>query len=174
MNIKEEYLSLLQSPERQAQAAARIGRDNVFLLLQDMTERGYLQSCGGGALARAEGRSVLRITQKGRVFLRASGRRAEPPARPDAERLRLERLAEEIDGLEPQLRRGGCLRLTYTDGEQETVRYTSGRYPFFAGSSGWREYGGRGSLLRGLLPFLDFLAEWSWSDAAADAAANPR
>lgn len=162
MNIQSEYFSILRAPEQWRRAAARIGRENVLLLLGDMEQRQYLRR-EETALDRVTGEKTLFLTQKGRVFLRSHG--LSPVS--GGERPALERLAREIDALEPALCRGRRLLVTYVGGEQEAVRHAACRHSFFEGSSGWREYGGEGSLLRGLLPFLGSIVSVALLDAPA-------
>jgi hypothetical protein len=164
MNIQEEYLKLLQSPARTAEAVRRIGRENVLLLLDDMKDRGYLREKFDGALRRAQGIPSRRVTQQGRVFLHRYGRTAVSEPAPSPETQRLSALAEKIQALEPALRAGGQLLVSYSDGSTETVRHVSCWYSRYTGSSGWVQIGGEGALLRGLLPYLPFIAEVRLAD----------
>lgn len=159
MNIKEEYLSILQNPNERFPAIHRLGRENVFLLVQDMKERGFLREEPGSLLSRAAGETTYAQTQKGRVFLRSNGVRAAAAPKNSPHHEGLERLAEELAAVEPQIRRGTVLRLTYAGGDTETVRYHCCWYAHYAGSSGWKAYGGD-NLLRALYPYLAYVTNW--------------
>lgn len=159
MNIQEEYLKLLQSPDRMTEAIRRIGRENVLFLLDDMKSRGFLREEFDGALRRAQGIPSRRVTQQGRVFLRRHGRSAVSVPKPSPEEQRLSALAERIQSQEPALRAGKQLLVSYSDGSTETVRHVSCWYSRYTGSSGWVQISGKGALLRGLLPYLPFITD---------------
>jgi hypothetical protein len=122
-------------------------------------QSGFLREMPGSPLSRAAGETTYAQTQKGRAILHSNGVRAATAPKNFPCREQLERLAEELTAVEPQIRRGAVLRLIYTGGDTEAVRYHCCWYAHYAGFSGWKAYGAD-SLLRALYPYLAYVTDW--------------